>query len=81
MLDLFRADNSLDSWLYPQMQNIGNTGQTFSFTGSNYSGKGMIDSLHVSKVKAFTIQLVTGVLPTCVLDENELLKAKVFREG
>lgn len=63
------------------MQNDGNTGQTFSFTGPNYSGKGMTDSLHVSKFKAFTILLVTGALPTCVLDENELLKAKVFREG
>ena len=41
----------------------------------------MTDSLHVSEVKAFTIQPVMGVLPTCVLDENELLKAKVFREG
>lgn len=81
MLGLFRADSSLDSWMYPQMQNDGNTGQIFSFTGSNFSGKGMTDSLHVSKIKAFTVQLVTGVLPTCFLDENELLKAKVFRAG
>lgn len=41
----------------------------------------MTDSLHVSEVKAFTIQPVMGVLMTCVLDENELLKAKVLREG
>lgn len=34
MLDLVRADSSLDSWLYLQMQEGGNTGQTFSFTGS-----------------------------------------------
>lgn len=60
MLDLVRADSSLDSQLYPQMQNNGNTGQTFSFTGSNYSGKGMTDSLHVSKVKAFNYPACHG---------------------
>lgn len=50
------------------------------YLGKNNKKKCWICSVHVSKIKAFTIQLVMGILLACVLDYNELFKAIILKE-
>lgn len=45
-----------------------------------YCSQTMVARLTVSKIKAFPILLITGTPLSCVLDYNQLFKAKILKD-